>query len=80
MSACLDYLRKTDAVLRISNVIAPYFAQHGVAEVAQAATPSIIPMGIYVLAERRGERRIENLLGRLIEAGRSALPALAETV
>jgi LysR family transcriptional regulator, regulator of abg operon len=79
ISACLDYLRKTDAVLRISHVIAPYFAEHGVVEVGQVQAPTIIPMGIYVLAERRGERRLENMLARLIDAGRAALPALAGT-
>ena len=74
ISACLDYLRNTDAFLRISNVIAPYFAEHGVMEVQQAGSPDMIPMGIYVLAERRGEKRLENVLEWLIAACRETLP------
>ncbi|GLQ10500.1 pca operon transcription factor PcaQ [Devosia yakushimensis] len=74
ISACLDYLRSTDAFLRISNVIAPYFAEQGVMEVQQAGTPAMIPMGIYVLAERRGEKRLENVLEWLIAACRETLP------
>lgn len=75
MSACLDYLRKTDAFLRMSNVIAPYFAGHGVLEVQQSGPSTMIPMGIYVLAERRGEKNLENMLEWLISACRETLPA-----
>lgn len=74
ISACLDYLLNTDAFLRISNVIAPYFAEHGVMEVQQAGSPDMIPMGIYVLAERRSEKRLENVLEWLIAACRETLP------
>lgn len=74
ISACLDYLRNTDAYLRISNVIAPYFAQQGVMEVIQAKRPSSIPMGICVLTERRGEARLEETLDWLIAACRKVLP------
>lgn len=75
ISACLDYLAHTDAYLRISNVIAPYFAQRGVVEVVQADQPAIIPMGIYVLAERRGEKQLEEVLAQLSAACREKLPA-----
>jgi len=74
ISACIDYLAHTDAFLRISNVIAPYFAERSVLEVAQLETLPIIPMGIYVLAERRGERRVEDLIKALSTAGRACLP------
>lgn len=74
ISACLDYLRNTDAFLRISNVIAPYFAEQGIVEVKQAGTLASIPMGIYVLVERRGEKRLEDVLEWLIAACREALP------
>ena len=74
ISACLDYLSHTDAFLRISNVIAPYFAEHGVVEVAQAGPLPMIPMGIYVLAERRGEKRLEALLAALMAASHEKLP------
>ena len=76
ISACIDYLRNTDAFLRISNVIAPYFAEQGVMEVLQEARPTSIPMGIYVLKERRGEQRLEQTLDWLIAACRKTLPPL----
>lgn len=75
MSACIDYLRNTDSFLRISNVIAPYFAGQGIMEVAQAEHPGSIPMGIYVLSERRGEPRLEEVLALLVAACRAVLPA-----
>jgi LysR family transcriptional regulator of abg operon len=75
MSACIDYLRNTDSFLRMSNVIAPYFAGQGISEVAQVEHPGSIPMGIYVLSERRGEKQLEEVLGLLIAACRAVLPA-----
>lgn len=75
ISACLDYLAHTDAFLRISHVIAPYFAKHGVLEVEQSEPVQMIPMGIYVLKERRGEAQIETLLSALLKAGQERLPA-----
>lgn len=74
ISACIDYLTHTDAFLRISNVIAPYFAERGIAEVSQSGPLSMIPMGIYVLAERRGEARLETLLTALTAASQATLP------
>lgn len=74
ISACLDYLTHTDAFLRISNVIAPYFAERGISEVAQSDPLPMIPMGIYVLAERRGEKRLETLLTALTAASHEKLP------
>lgn len=58
----------------ISNVIAPYFAEHRVVEVAQAGPLPMIPMGIYVLAERPGEKRLEALLAALMAASHEKLP------
>jgi DNA-binding transcriptional LysR family regulator len=78
ISACIDYLTHTDAFLRISNIIAPYFAERGISEVAQSETLSMIPMGIYVLAERRGEKRLEALLTALATASQEKLPPLCE--
>ena len=78
ISACLDYLAHTDAYLRISNVIAPYFAERKIMEVPQAGRLQTIPMGIYVLAERRGDKQLENLLTSLSAAGRETLPPLRE--
>jgi DNA-binding transcriptional LysR family regulator len=78
MSACIDYLRHTDSILRISNVIAPYFAEQGIMEVLQAERPATIPMGIYILSERRGEPRLEEILGRLVSACQAVLPSPSE--
>ena len=80
MSACIDYLRNTDSFLRISNVIAPYFAGQGIMEVSQSEHPGSIPMGIYVLAERRGDPRLEEMLALLIAACRTRLPAPRDEV
>lgn len=74
ISACIDYLVHTDAFLRISNVIAPYFAERGVSEVEQSESLTMIPMGLYVLAERRGEKRVEDLIQALTAASRLKLP------
>lgn len=74
ISACIDYLAHTDAFLRISNIIAPYFAERGISEVVQSEALSMIPMGIYVLAERRGDKQLEALLAALTAASHEKLP------
>lgn len=77
MAACVDYVCATDAVLRHTHLMAPAFAQKGLREVEQKEAPRNVTMGVYVLAERRREERVADLLARVIEAGRAALPPLA---
>jgi len=74
MSACVDYVRATDAVLRHTHVMAPAFAERGLAEVPQKQAPREVLMGVYVLAERRGEERVADLLERVVTAARAVLP------
>jgi len=76
LSACIDYVQSTDALLRYSHVIGPHFARQGLVEVTHAVPPQMMPMGIYVLAERRGDERLEALLELMIAAAQRALPPL----
>lgn len=74
LAACIDYVMATDAVLAHSHVMADVFASNGMREVIQSKPPRQSLVGIYVLRERRGEERVEDLLERLTRAARTVLP------
>lgn len=76
LAACIDYVLATDAVLRHTHIMRDDFAGRGLVEVSQLEPPRVSVMGIYALAERRGEERLEDLIARIIAAAAPALPPL----
>ncbi|MNY81259.1 hypothetical protein D3C86_2227330 [compost metagenome] len=51
------------------------FRRRGLFEVEQRDEPRRAVTGIYVLKERRGEERVEELIGRITVACQAVLPA-----
>lgn len=76
MSACVDYVRRTDAFVEHTRLMAPTFAEWGLHEVKLSEPWQEFAMGIYVLTERRSEPKVEALIDRIVKAGRAILPAL----
>lgn len=76
LAACIDYARATDAVLAHTHVLRDDFARQGLFEVTQSDEPRRAVAGIYVLKERRGEERIEDLIQRISKAAIATLPPL----
>ncbi len=74
LAACVDYTLATDAVLVHTNVMGEDFLRRGLVEVAQRDEPKRALTGIYVLRERRGEDRIEDLIARITQACHAVLP------
>lgn len=74
LAACIDYVVSTDAVLRHTHILAADFSRRGLEEVIQLEPPRVSVMGIYALLERRGEDRVEDLVGRITEAAHAVLP------
>ena len=73
LAACLDYVLATDAVLQHTHVMREHFAARGLFEVQLSHEPRRAVTGIYVLKERRGEERIEEMLTRIREAAHAVL-------
>lgn len=76
LAACVDYALATPAVLTHTHVMRDDFVARGLFEVEQAEPPRINIAGIYVLKERRGEERVEDLITRISDAAIAVLPAL----
>ena len=76
LAACIDYVCSTDAVLRHTHIMRDDFAGRGLVEVQQADPPRVSRMGIYFLAERREDERLQSLIARILEAARPVLPPL----
>ena len=74
MAACVDYALATDAVLVHTHVMRDEFKKRGLYEVDQRDEPRRAVTGIYVLKERRGEDRIEELITRITQACHAVLP------
>ena len=74
LEACLEYVRETDAVFRHTDLMAPVLAKKGIAKVEMQPghETSFRPVGIYVLAERRADRRLSDLID-IIHAQASTL-------
>lgn len=71
MSAGLDILRDSDAVMTYTNVLADYFAQQGVLPLPINEPQGPHTVGLYVLAERADDAHIQYITGmiqRYIEA------------
>lgn len=75
LAACIDYALATDAVLVHTHVLRDHFRERGLIEVVQKNEPRRAVTGIYVLKERRGEDRVEELIERIIKACHAVLPA-----
>jgi LysR family transcriptional regulator of abg operon len=76
LAACVDYALSTDAALQHTHVMRENFAQRGLFEVEQSQEPRHAITGIYMLRERRGEERIEDLIERITKACHAVLPPL----
>ncbi|UYN98919.1 MAG: LysR family transcriptional regulator [Devosia sp.] len=74
LAACVDYALATGAVLVHTHVMRDDFARRGLFEVQQRDEPRRAVTGIYVLKKRRGEERVEELIGRISRACHGALP------
>jgi len=74
LAACVDYALATDAVLVHTHVLRDHFGERGLVEVEQKDEPRRAVTGIYVLKERRGEARVEELIGRITRACNAVLP------
>ncbi|WP_297111096.1 LysR family transcriptional regulator [uncultured Devosia sp.] len=74
LAACVDYALATDAVLVHTHVMGEEFGRRGLFEVQQRDEPKRSVTGIYVLRERRGEERIEELITRIATACHTVLP------
>lgn len=74
LAACVDYALATDAVLVHTHVLRDHFRDRGLFEVTQSDEPRRAVTGIYVLKERRGEERVEELIGRITAACHAVLP------
>lgn len=76
LAACVDYALATDAALQHTHVMRDNFARQGLVEVIQRDTPRISIAGLYVLKDRRGEDRIEDIIERISSSARATLPPL----
>ncbi len=76
LAACVDYTLATDAVLIHTHVMRDIFAADGLVEIIQRQDPRPAIAGLYVLKDRRGEDRIEDLIDRISHAARATLPPL----
>lgn len=74
LAACVDYALATDGVMVHTHVMRADFERRGLFEVTQRNEPRYAATGIYVLKERRGEERIEELIGRISTAAHAVLP------
>ncbi|WP_170926515.1 LysR family transcriptional regulator [Devosia lucknowensis] len=74
LAACVDYTLATNAVLVHTHVMREDFSRRGLVEVQQRDEPRRAVAGIYVLRERRGEDRLEDLIDRITRAAHAALP------
>lgn len=78
MSACVDYVLNSDAVLQHTYLLAPEMEKWGLAQVVQAEPFREFPMGVYVLSESRDEPRTTELLDMIVTWGRRALPQVTQ--
>lgn len=76
LAACIDYALATQAVLTHTHVMRETFTRSGLFEVEQSEPPRVNVAGIYVLKERRGEDRVEDLIARISAAAKAVLPPL----
>jgi DNA-binding transcriptional LysR family regulator len=76
LAACIDYALATDAVLGHTHVMRDHFVIRGLYEVVQAHAERQAIAGVYVLKERRGEERVEDLISRIARAAQATLPPL----
>jgi LysR family transcriptional regulator of abg operon len=76
LAACVDYALATNAALLHTHVMRDIFARQGLVEVIQKNDPRVSIAGLYVLKDRRGEERIEDLIDRISRAAQATLPPL----
>lgn len=76
LAACIDYALATDAVLAHTHVLRDDFMSRGLYEVIQADPKRQAIAGLYVLKERRGEERVEEMIARIARAAKATLPPL----
>jgi LysR family transcriptional regulator of abg operon len=76
LTACLDYVERSDAVLGHTDVMADEFIRRGLVRIELNEPTPLSRIGIYVLTERVEEARVAELLDVLRTAARAVLPPL----
>ena len=76
LTACIDYVRDSDAVLHFTKHLSEEMGRRGLAEVAQSEPPMAKTMGIYLLADRANDDKIANLIDRITVAATAVMPKL----
>lgn len=77
LTACIDYVTDTDAVLHFTKLLSPEIRRRGLLEITQAEAPASKTMGIYLLADRAADPRIADLIDRIKAAAEGVLPAIS---
>ncbi|WLD57829.1 LysR family transcriptional regulator [Salinispirillum sp. LH 10-3-1] len=77
MTAGLDILRDSDAVMTYTNVLADYFAQQGVLPLPIEEPQGPHTVGLYVLAERADDEHIQHIT-RLIQQHVASAPFISQ--
>lgn len=77
LTACMDYVRDSDAVLHFTQHLSEEIGRRGLAEVTQAEQAVSKTMGIYLLKDRAGDARISDLVERISRAAATVMPKLS---
>ncbi|AVF04089.1 MULTISPECIES: LysR family transcriptional regulator [Devosia] len=79
LTACIDYVRDSDAVLHFTQHLNKEIGKRGLAEVQQSDEPVFKPMGIYLLADRAEDPKIADLVERITSAAAAVMPRLSDS-
>lgn len=77
LSACIDYVRDSDAVLHFTMHLSEEIRHRGLEAVHQSEPPVPKTMGIYLLADRASDPKVADLVDRITLAARAVMPKLA---
>ena len=80
MTACLEYVESTDAVIGHTDVMAEEFVRRGLRRIAVTDATRESKIGVYVLTERASEPRVAQLIEALRVRAATVLPPLGEAV
>lgn len=76
LAACLDYVARTDAVIKHTEVMDQEFGLRGLQRIDVTEPEQKSTIGIYALNERADEPRLANLIAWLEGAAKAVLPPL----
>ncbi|MFD1941697.1 LysR family transcriptional regulator [Paradevosia shaoguanensis] len=78
LTACLEYVESTDAVIGHTDVMAEEFVRRGLRRIAVTDATRESKIGVYVLTERASEPRVAQLIEALRVRAATVLPPLGE--